>query len=657
MGAHLPARRHSRRALAIFAALSGVGAVIPGTASATVTGSTITSPANDTAFFVSTSQDTSGATAFTVSGTVTGSGAIDVVCVDINSGNAAVLASNVTPSSGAFSIPVSDQTIYAAVSSAPDPCVLRAMPTGVSGNGLVAGSSTPFAGPTVAPELEIVRGTGSATYNFFDTLYDLGGGGTTGAMWFDSAGSCGLDNSWLFTNTAALPESNAMFSCDGALFSPYKMNGTGAYIPDEVTVDGQNGAAADSFSGSSSLPGYLTPTFTDSNSNGALTIQDEEPLMLCASSCATGLPSRWNPAGVTLKRTWQTTNSGLVAVQTDVFSSTDGRAHTVTVLEDDELGENTTDPVAADFPGTSGFQAYTPGNSIAPQPGSGTIYLKDDKNTPDSGDPTGQWPQGAIVYTKAPTAPIVVTYWSLNSYPEFYLPYTLQIPAGGTAALRFAYVQDFALSDVKTLAQNALAGFDPSLSLSSPSSNATLSSPEVTVSGSASSVAGIESVTVNGTTATVGLSGGFSTPLTLPVGSNTITVVATDADGLTTTQTASVTVAKQTITSLGTALRRRTAKRFPYRYTVHGALTLPAGVSATQGCSGNVTLIVRHRHRRVLTTTAAVNAQCGWGATLKLARRKLVRGRHGKLTITASFGGNAALNPYAAGPVTVRYGH
>ena len=661
MWANSPAWRRSRRALAIFAALSGLGVLIPATASAAITASTVTAPANDSSFFVSTSQATSSATAFTVTGTVSGSGAVDIVCVDINSGTAAMLASDVTPSGGSFSVPVSDQTWYSVVSSASDPCVLRAMPTGVSGDNLAAGSSTPFAGPIIAPELELIHGTGSSTYNFYDTLYDIGGGGTTGAMWFDSAGACGLDNSWLFTNTASLPESNAMFSCDGAIFSPYQPSGSGAYTPDEISVDGQSGAVADSFSNSSSLAGYLAPTFSYSYTNGAATIQDNEPVMLCASSCAPGLPSSWKAAGVTLQRTWQTTNNGLVATQTDVFSSTDGQAHTVTVLEDDELGENTTDPVAADFPGTSGFQAYTPGNSIAPQPGSGTIYLKDDKNTPDSGDPTGQWPQGAIVYTKAPTAPMVVTYWSLNSYPEFYMPYTLQSPAGGTAALRFAYVQDFALTDVKTLAQQALANFDPALTLSSPGNNSTSSSPIVAVAGTASSVAGIKSVTVNAAAATLGSAGAYSANLTLPVGANTITVVATDADGLTSTQTASVTVAKQTLSGLGTKLTNRTDRKPPFVYKLHGTLPLPAGITAAQGCSGTVKLTVRRGHRTVLTKTATLTPACAWSARLRLTKHQLMprkhSRKHGKLTITARFAGNADLNPFTAKPLTVRYGH
>jgi hypothetical protein len=50
------------------------------------------------------------------------------------------------------------------------------------------------------------------------------------------------------------------------------------------------------------------------------------------------------------------------------------------------------------------------------------------------------------------------------------------------------------------------------------------------------------SLTVNGKAVTVGSGGAFSTTVTLSEGSNTITVVATDAAGKTTTVTRTVTL-------------------------------------------------------------------------------------------------------------------
>ena len=69
-------------------------------------------------------------------------------------------------------------------------------------------------------------------------------------------------------------------------------------------------------------------------------------------------------------------------------------------------------------------------------------------------------------------------------------------------------------------------------------------SNKVTVSGKATDTNGIQSLTVNGTTVTLGNDGTFSTQITLSDGSNTITVVATDKAGNKSTVTKSTTYDK-----------------------------------------------------------------------------------------------------------------
>jgi hypothetical protein len=126
------------------------------------------------------------------------------------------------------------------------------------------------------------------------------------------------------------------------------------------------------------------------------------------------------------------------------------------------------------------------------------------------------------------------------SFPEFVLPYSRTIPAGGSIALRFGYVQAYSQADVASLAATTLASFAPTVTITSPAGGASLPSAAVIVGGSASDPTGISSVTVNGQAATVSAAGVWSAPVMLAPGANTLTVVATDGDGITGEQQESV---------------------------------------------------------------------------------------------------------------------
>jgi hypothetical protein len=81
----------------------------------------------------------------------------------------------------------------------------------------------------------------------------------------------------------------------------------------------------------------------------------------------------------------------------------------------------------------------------------------------------------------------------------------------------------------------------PSLAITSPTSGLTTSTAGVSVMGTASDVFGLGSVTVDGQGVAVSASGSWSTQVSLAPGPNTITVLASGADGLTTTQQITVT--------------------------------------------------------------------------------------------------------------------
>lgn len=83
----------------------------------------------------------------------------------------------------------------------------------------------------------------------------------------------------------------------------------------------------------------------------------------------------------------------------------------------------------------------------------------------------------------------------------------------------------------------------PTLNVSSPSGNIITNNATLTVSGYTNDATSSPvTVTVNGTAVTVGSNGYFTTNLTLKAGSNTITVIAKDNNGLTTTVTRTVTL-------------------------------------------------------------------------------------------------------------------
>ncbi len=174
----------------------------------------------------------------------------------------------------------------------------------------------------------------------------------------------------------------------------------------------------------------------------------------------------------------------------------------------------------------------------------GRIYYKQDAATLAAGD--GEHLQGAIVYDTPPSGPIAVYRGTKEEHHNgFEMPYLATIPAGGSYALNMAFVQAYKLSEVEALSSEALAKFPatsgPSLSIASPANGTTVSTPNVTVSGTVSDTRVVTSLTVDGQPVAVGPGGAWSTSVPLGEGANTIKALATDQPGLSTEKTVSVT--------------------------------------------------------------------------------------------------------------------
>ena len=81
----------------------------------------------------------------------------------------------------------------------------------------------------------------------------------------------------------------------------------------------------------------------------------------------------------------------------------------------------------------------------------------------------------------------------------------------------------------------------PTLTITSPINGTTVSTSTITVSGTATDDTGVTNLTVNGNPVTVETDGSFTNTVSLTSGVNTITVIATDVSGISTTETVTVT--------------------------------------------------------------------------------------------------------------------
>lgn len=518
------------RAVPLIAVLSVILAgLLASTASAAVTSSNITSPGDLTYPLVDT---TATPTTITVTGTTVGVGNVDINCYY---GEKHVsLAKEVEVTGNEFSITAPAANLEDA------PCVLRAVPEGDTTE-YSPGDPSAFAGPRLAISFfeNYTNSTSKIVYG-----YDYEQTTLTSFNEFEPAVDCGLDYSALYA-PGSLRESDKFFDCNGALFrrdyptesrSEIQVGGENAYDPYAANELNKNLGTSN--------PPSISVTKSFASSSGDVTIHEIDPIVKCTNSSTFPPTSAscesFASTGVQLERTWQTSHEGQLIAMTDVWRSTDGAGHSLNTLYDQYL-VHSGEGGSYQFPGRSGFSETKSGDTVSLPSGSGTILYKESKDTPDGGDL--EHPQGAIVYDSAPSEGVRFEYGTNeSSYDEFRMPYQRTIPAGGTYTLRMAYVQAYSLSEVNSLAAEAKAAYTaPSVSISSPVNGASVSTPTVLVSGSASDAGGLASLTVNGQSVSVTSSGTWSTTVPLTAGANTITATATNDAGVTSNASIAVT--------------------------------------------------------------------------------------------------------------------
>ena len=132
--------------------------------------------------------------------------------------------------------------------------------------------------------------------------------------------------------------------------------------------------------------------------------------------------------------------------------------------------------------------------------------------------------------------------------------------------------------------------------------------------------------------------------------------LARNAIGTTTGADQTVQTPKAVPASLSVRARPRRDRRLPFRYVVRGRLALPAGVNASDACSGRVSIRVTRRKRTVLTRRTRLSSTCRYRRVIAFKSTRRLRASKGRLRVTTSFRGNALLSSRRGPRRFVRFG-
>jgi hypothetical protein len=438
------------RRLSIFAVLltaAGTTAVVlsPPASAAGIATSNITSPTTGAHYLIS---DVSPATTVTVSGTTTGGTAgdlVDIRCYSSPGQWEQNVATTGVPidGSGHFSVSMPTDQPYGT-------CILRAVPHDYPGNGSV----TAFTGPKLTTEYNLSRKILTGPNTGMVISYDVEFTSTYAMNNFHSVGSNGFADARL--QHADGTSSNYFWDADAALSinltasrAALRVDGTDAYA---------TYSAAHAYQNAWDAPGLPALTFTAARNatTGVITIHETDPIVSCppgvaypptAASCP-----QFKSAGVRLERTMVVDDGGLQVHISDVWRSTDGRAHTLSGYFTESVnGENyasgslTPTTVGLKLPWlSSAYQAFSGAKVFGgPSKVPATLFVRDEMAAPD-GDVNH--PRGAVVFDVAPSAV------DRSTYRQFTFRTGLTVPAGGTRLVRRAYVMGTSQSVVNAKA-------------------------------------------------------------------------------------------------------------------------------------------------------------------------------------------------------------
>ena len=628
-----------RRVVAFLSPMILTALLVPATALAIPLTSQITTPATSPIFPFG-----EAGAKITVAGTTNIPSEVEIRCYDGPKSDRE-MAKKVPVKGGAFTTEVEVSKFGRA------PCQLRAVPEGFN-EAQPPGVETQFKGPLVAP----ASFSGEPTF-FLAEVSSLAGGFS-----IEPAGTFGLESEAFSTKAhedveTFYGESNLG---DGLIFETVaprvQVDGAYGYLPtDAKSLNEQLEETAkkntEKFTPLSGIPA-VTVTKTLDEATHELTVHEEDPVVKCTPSSAfPATPSTCTAlvsTGVTLVRTWQTTDEDRVALMSDTWRSTDGAAHTVLAQYANEMHQSGKEGGSYEFPGESSFAGTHEHETKKLPSGPGTILYKTVAEEPEAGN--GEDPIAAIVYDTAPSEPVSVTVGTTP--PAFFedsnifdMPYEHSVPAGGSSsALRMGFVQGFSVGEVRPLAEAVLASYHPSVSIASPANGTTLSTPSVTVSGTAADGAGLVSVTVNGQA--VSTSGVWSTNVSLKEGANTITATATDQAGLSASASILVTYIPPPKPAVASAVGFVSGAKGKARFTLSCA-----GATGTS-CAVQATLTtLEHKRKGHLLGVAAKAKTTSVKVAVGSASVTIAAGHRMTITITLNAAGRKLLKRFGKLPV------
>lgn len=416
-------------------------------AEAAITSTNITSPVDGTHFTITDANNSNPFPTVNVIGTANeNSGFVDILCYTVGSSDSQPVAFNVQVQDGSFSAPMSINSPYG-------DCRLRAVPHLYPKGSSLAG----FTGPTVTTEWNTSTkvGGGPNAGKVFD--YDVVFQGAQALNDYNSATHAGLGYSRL--NYPDGSSSNYLWNGAGRL-------GEGEGIASRILVGGR-----DAFGPYSAvtlpddIPGAPSLTYSASRNGatGVTTIKESNPLVVCPTAVAypptPATCPQFKSAGVRLERTIVANDGGRQVHITDVWRSTDGKAHTIAafygqqVHGHDYIADADT-PVAFRLPWLGGFQTFT-GAATYPGPAklANTILVRD-SNTALDGDTT--LPRGAVTFDFPLSAVNRTSYDTLSAKGA-----TFTVAAGGTRVLRQSLVSGTTDAEVAAKAAANVVRLNP----------------------------------------------------------------------------------------------------------------------------------------------------------------------------------------------------
>jgi hypothetical protein len=419
--------------------------VTPG-ADAAITSSQVSAPANPSFGIF----DQQAPSTFAVTGTATGAAVGEKVDLRCYAGGLTshLLEPNVTVAvDGTFSAPAVSAKLATDLA-----CHLLAVPAGTEPTELA-----PFAGPLLAigeSQRFFTEGGVNAgmPYDFYANGQQL-----TAADDYDSIGDCGLADAYLRDEAS---EQHSTFFCNDF----YQAHNAGGHPAESgFRVDGANAyfsATANQIDDEADGFPQLAYGYSQDPTDGDLTIADGESPAICPIATfppTAGACEEFLPSGVRDERTIEQTHDGHLVMIADSFESTDGRAHAIEAMPENEQDFNRHGrELEYEFPGETGYVPRVEGESVAfPDAVPGAVYMKV-TGAADGDTETGR---GAIVFFQ-PSSPAY-----FNDFAErrnsFYLDNTATVPATGTVTIRYAYAQAFTQAEVEALVKDATEAVTP----------------------------------------------------------------------------------------------------------------------------------------------------------------------------------------------------